>query len=219
MTEKTKKIIEGIHNGRFGVEIEGNHITREKAAKTAATYFGTLRYENTARKNGYQTWSAYDEKGREWRFAKDVSIAGPDEFKCELITPVLHYSELDFFLGLLRELRHAGMRSWPQDMAGVHIHADETGHDAQSLRNLAYIMSARENQIGRAIRLDRDRQNAYCRTVDPGFLERLHKQKPKTMKALADCWYGNSSNRQAKYHPSRYACLNYHSLFQGKGIE
>ena len=39
----------------FGVEIEMNNITREKAAKLAAEFFGTGRYEDTARRNGYCT--------------------------------------------------------------------------------------------------------------------------------------------------------------------
>ena len=219
MTEQAKNIIEGIHKGRFGVEVEGNHITRENAAIIAAGYFSTNRYENTAARNGYQTWSAWDSKGREWRFAKDVSIKGPDFQKCELISPLLDYSELDFFLELLRTLRRAGMRSRPQDLAGIHIHVNEDGHTAKSLKNLAYIMSAREQQIGQAIRLDKDRQNRYCRTVNPEFLKRLKKTNPKTMTELEKCWYGPISGRNQKYHNSRYACLNYHSLFQGKGIE
>ena len=33
---------------------------------------------------GYYTWSAWDASGREWKFQKDVSIAGPDDKKCQL---------------------------------------------------------------------------------------------------------------------------------------
>ena len=64
------------------------------AAKIAAEFFGTGRYENTADRNGYCTWSAWDAEGREWKFQKDVSIAGPDDKKCELVTPILHYSDI-----------------------------------------------------------------------------------------------------------------------------
>ena len=50
----------------IGVEIEMNNITRREAARLAAQYFGTGRYEDTARRNGYFTWSAWDGQGREW---------------------------------------------------------------------------------------------------------------------------------------------------------
>ena len=58
MKESTALQIEAMKKQSYGIEIEGNNITREKAAKAAADYFGTGRYEYTARRNGYETWSA-----------------------------------------------------------------------------------------------------------------------------------------------------------------
>ena len=92
MNAKTEKQIENLKNQTIGVEIEMNHITRERAAKLAADFFGTGRYENTARRNGYCTWSAWDAQGREWRFQRDVSISGTDSEKCELVTPILKFN-------------------------------------------------------------------------------------------------------------------------------
>ena len=89
MNTKTEKQIENLKKQTIGVEIEMNHITRERAAKIAADHFGTGRYEYTASRNGYSTWSAWDAQGREWKFQKDVSIAGCDAEKCELVTPIL----------------------------------------------------------------------------------------------------------------------------------
>ncbi len=83
MNEKTMKQIEEMKSQRFGVEVEMNSITREKAAKLAAEFFGTGRYEYTARRNGYDTWSAWMADGREWKFQKDASIAGSDSRKCD----------------------------------------------------------------------------------------------------------------------------------------
>ena len=48
MNEKTAKQIENLKKQTIGVEIEMNHITRERAAKLAADHFGTGRYEYTA---------------------------------------------------------------------------------------------------------------------------------------------------------------------------
>ena len=75
MNEKMMNQIEAAKKQTIGVEVEMNSITREKAARIAAEFFGTARYEYTARRNGYETWSAWDADGREWKFQKDVSIA------------------------------------------------------------------------------------------------------------------------------------------------
>lgn len=77
MTEKTARQIAEMKKQTIGVEIEMNNMKRSRAAKIAADFFGTGRYENTAGRNGYSTWSAWDADGREWKFQKDVSISGP----------------------------------------------------------------------------------------------------------------------------------------------
>ena len=59
MNEKTARQIEEMKKQTIGVEVEMNSITREKAAKIAAEFFGTGRYQNTAFRNGYCTWSAW----------------------------------------------------------------------------------------------------------------------------------------------------------------
>ena len=64
MNEKTMEQITNLKNQTIGVEVEMNRISRDKAAKLAADFFGTGRWENTAGRNGYQTWSAWDSEGR-----------------------------------------------------------------------------------------------------------------------------------------------------------
>ena len=95
MNEKIARQIEEMKKQTIGVEVEMNNIARDKAARTAAKFFGTGRYESTAGRNGYSTWSAWDAQGREWKFQKDVSITGPDSEKCELVTPILTYSDIE----------------------------------------------------------------------------------------------------------------------------
>lgn len=120
MNEKTARQIAEMKNQTIGVEVEMNNITRQKAAKVAADFFGTGRFENTAGRNGYSTWSAWDAQGREWKFQKDVSIAGPDEQKCELVTPILNYGDIETLQELCRQLRHAGAKSDASRGCGVH---------------------------------------------------------------------------------------------------
>ena len=222
MTEKTARQIESIKNDyNFGVEVEMNHISRHKAAKIAADFFGTGKYENTVSRNGYMTWSAYSEDGREWKFSRDSSIAGPDDEKCELITPILEYSDIPTLQELLRQLRHAGAVSNPSVGAGVHIHVSRKGgFEAYEIKNLVNIMAAHESQIGRAIRIDEGRTGYYCKTVNPDFLNLMHRKNPKSMEAIENIWYeGNHAgyDRTAHYNDSRYHMLNLHSLFHGHG--
>ena len=222
MNEKMARQIAEAKKQTIGVEIEMNGITRSRAARTAAEFFGTGRYKDTAARNGYYTWSAWDADGREWKFQRDVSIAGPDSEKCELVTPVLTYGDMELLQELVRQLRHAGGRSDADRGCGVHIHIGAKGHTPQSLRNLANIMAGHESLIAEALDLDRGRMSRYCRTVDPRFLEQLNKKKPRTMAELADIWYtsqGESHGRDHHYNGSRYRMLNYHSVFTKGTIE
>ena len=222
MNEKMARQIAEAKKQTIGVEIEMNGITRSRAAKAAADFFGTGRYKDTAGRNGYCTWSAWDADGREWKFQRDVSIAGPDSEKCELVTPILTYADIETLQELVRQLRHAGGVSHAGVGAGVHIHIGAKGHTPQSLRNLANIMAGHEGLIAEALDLDRGRMSRYCRTVDPRFLEQLNKKKPQTMAQLADIWYashGAGYNRSAHYNDSRYHMLNYHATFTKATVE
>ena len=222
MNTKVARQIEEMKKQTIGVEVEMNSITREKAAKTAAEFFGTGRYKNTASRNGYSTWSAWDAEGREWKFQKDVSISGPDSEKTELVTPILRYEDIETLQELCRRLRKAGAKSDATRGCGVHIHIGANGHTPQTLRNLANIMASHESLLADALRLDRGRMNRYCRTVDPDFLRTLNRRKPTTMAALADVWYrGNGANygRDQHYNDSRYHMLNLHATFTKGTIE
>ena len=222
MKETTRNQIENMKAQTIGVEVEMNNITRDRAAKIAADFFGTGRFENTAYRNGYMTWSAWDAQGREWKFQKDVSIAGPDSHKTELVTPILRYEDIETLQELIRRLRKAGAKSTPSRGCGVHIHIGAKGQTPQSLRNLVNLMASHESLLAQALKLDDYRLNRYCKTVDPDFLEAVNKKKPTTMDALADIWYeehGANYGRREHYNNSRYHMLNLHATFTKGTIE
>lgn len=222
MNEKIARQIEEMKKQTIGVEVEMNSITRSKAAKLAAGFFGTGRSQYTAERNGYETWSAWDAQGREWKFQRDVSIDGPDDEKCEMVTPILTYADMETLQELIRKLRHAGAKSDAGRGCGVHIHIGAQGHTPQTLRNLANIMASHERLIADALKLDVYRMDRYCRTVDPNFLEQLNRRKPQTMVQLADIWYtshGTDCGRSRHYNRSRYHMLNYHATFTKGTIE
>jgi len=220
--KNTATQIENMKKQTIGVEVEMNNIRRDKAAKLAADFFGTGRYENTASRNGYYTWSAWDAEGREWKFQRDVSIAGPDAEKCEMVTPILTYDDIETLQEIVRRLRKAGAKSDATRGCGVHIHIGAMGHTAKTIRNLANIMASHEELLIRALNLDPSRLGRYCRTVDRNFLETLNRKKPETMSDLAEVWYtsqGCSYGRTQHYNSSRYHMLNLHATFTKGTIE
>ena len=222
MNDKIAKQIEEMKKQTIGVEVEMNSITRQKAARVAAEFFGTGRYEYTAGRNGYETWSAWDEQGREWKMQKDVSIAGPDSQKCELVTPILTYGDIETLQELIRRLRKAGAKSDYTRGCGVHIHIGAKGHTPHTLRNLANIMASHESLLKDALALDEYRVGRYCKPVDENFLKEVNKKKPKTMAKLADIWYtsqGEGYGRGQHYNGSRYHMLNLHATFTKGTVE
>ena len=152
MKEKTLKQIANLKNQTIGVEVEMNSITRLEAAKVAAEFFGTHRVEDTAYRNGYSTVSAWDAQGREWKFQKDVSIAGDDAHKCEMVTPILNYSDIETLQELCRRLRKAGAKSDATRGCGVHIHIGAADHTAKTLRNLANLMARPREPFSRSLK-------------------------------------------------------------------
>lgn len=223
--KNTEQQIQNIKsNYNFGVEVEMTGITREEASEVASKFFGTGRYEYTGFKNSHATWSAWDVMGREWKFSRDSSIQGPESQQCELITPVLEYSDIPTLQELLRQLRHAGAISNPSVGCGVHIHVSrKDGFAVKDIKNLVNMMASHESQLVRAIRIDDSRLGQYCKMVDRDFLELMHRRNPQTMWELEDCWYeGNCEAddvylRTTHYNHSRYHMLNLHSFFNGHG--
>ena len=224
MNERTERQIGEMKKQTIGVEVEMNNITRQNAAKVAAEYFGTGRSEDTAYRNGYRTWSAWDAQGREWKFSRDVSIEGLEAEQCELVTPILRYEDIELLQGLIRKLRKAGAKSDADRGCGVHIHIGANGHTPQTLRNLANIMASHEELLVDALGLTRNsnRYGHYCKPVDPNFLRQLNQRKPKTMAALADVWYNTQPSwrgRNEHYNDTRYHMLNLHATFTKGTIE
>lgn len=221
MKEKIKNQIDNMKNQTIGVEIEMNSITRKKAAELVADFFGTRAW-NAASEYGYSTWACKDTSGRVWKFQKDVSIAGLDDEKCEMVTPILKYEDIDALQEIIRILRKAGAKSDATRMCGVHIHIGANGHTPKTMRNLTNIMASHESLLAESLEIDRSRIGRYCKTVDPRFLTALNKKKPSTMSGFADVWYRSQNEdygRTQHYNGSRYHMLNFHATFTKGTIE
>ena len=221
MTERIEKQITNMKTQTIGVEVEMNNISRQRAASKVAEYFGTRAYEAHA-EYGYYTWACKDQKGRVWKFQRDGSISGPDNEKCELVTPILKYEDIEALQEIIRILRKAGAKSDATRGCGVHIHIGANGHTPKTLRNLTNIMASHESLLSEALDLDSFRVNRYCKTVNPNFLKQVNKKKPQTMSGFADVWYkslNENFGRTQHYNGSRYHMLNFHATFTKGTIE
>ena len=125
-----------------------------------------------------------------------MSIYGPDAEKCELVTPILTYDDIEPLQEIIRLLRKGRRKERPKPrMRGPHPHRQRRPHRKDHPANLVNHHGAHEQQIGRAIRIDAGRTGQYCQVVNHRFLDRLNREKPTTMRKLEDIWYeGNGSS-------------------------
>lgn len=224
MTEKTRQQIEAMKKQTIGVEVEMYNIDRETASKVASEVLTGVKSNAYYVGEGYlKTWGVKDSQGRLWKFSRDASIeADCDSEKCELVTPILTYSDIETLQEIVRALRHEGAKSDSDHKCGVHVHIGAKGHDAKTLRNLVNLMASHEDLIIKAINVDKRRLGRWCKVVNSDFLRNLNKKKPKTMSELADIWYegnGGSYNRSTHYNDSRYHMLNLHATFTKGTVE
>ena len=210
---------------RFGIEIEMTGITREKAAEAIAEYFGT---ESFYIGTYYKTYGAKDRQGRTWKATFDSSIIAQkksggrtmraaDEYKCEVVSPILTYEDMADLQEIIRQLRHKG--AFVNSQCGIHIHVDASRYTPQTLRNLVNIIASKEDILYKALRIDPARMR-WCKKTNEKLIEAINRRKPQTMEALKDIWYaGSTRGRDEHYNDTRYHGLNLHSTFTKGTVE
>ena len=210
---------------RFGIEIEMTGVTREKAAEAIAEYFGT---ESFYIGTYYKTYGAKDRQGRTWKATYDSSIIAQkksggrtvraaDEYKCEVVSPILTYEDMADLQEIIRQLRHKG--AFVNSQCGIHIHVDASRYTPQTLRNLVNIIASKEDILYKALRIDPARMR-WCKKTNERLIEAINRKKPQTMEALKDIWYaGSTRGRDEHYNDTRYHGLNLHSTFTKGTVE
>lgn len=209
-------------NQNFGIEIELTGITRKTAAKVMAEHFGTTE-EYVG--DGYSTYIAVDPSGRKWKAMSDGSIraerkdggAVNTDYKCEIVSPICSYGDIETIQELVRKLRKAGAIA--NDSCGIHIHINAEPHTAKSLKNIANIVASKEDLLFKALGVNGNREH-YCKKTDIEFITKMNSTRPKTKDAIKRIWYDGRPNRCThNYDESRYHALNLHSVWQKGTIE
>jgi hypothetical protein len=218
----------------FGVEIEMSGLAPRRIIEVVAARFGTTETVKTTAYDhdgvtlvGYEC-TGYDSNGNAntWRVVHDGSISSTGGGSGELVTPVLHYGDIETLQQIVRDLRVAGAHSNSSLGCGVHIHvgADlnkEGGHTTRSLRNLSNLMASHEELLIKACGVSASRycRNGYTQRSDASFIETLNRVRPTTIERFAQVWYnshGYNVPTRAEgnhYNHSRYHMLNLHATF------
>ena len=209
---------EGIKTQKYGVEVECTGLTRADAAKAISKILGGSP-EHLG--GSYDKYNVRDSKGRKWSVVYDSSIKCVDKNGCsasrnyavELVTPVLEYEDMPLLQEVVRAIRKAGGVTGAEYQSGIHVHIDGAPYTAQSLRNLVNIFASKENFLFDMLQVSPLRET-YCQKVDRYFLEKLNKQKPKTIEGIQKLWYrGDINEVHHHYSSTRYRACNLHSFF------
>ena len=145
-------------NQTFGLEVEMNRISREKAARTIATVLGersTVRHEG----GSYDAWVCTGPDGRKWKCVTDGSIAGPRDLGTEFVTPICRWEDIETVQAIIRALKAAGAHA--HSSCGIHCHIGLGEHTPKTLRNLVNIINAKEDLLTQALQISPERRDRW----------------------------------------------------------
>ena len=199
-------------------------ITRRQAAEALGALFGTqFRYLGGT----YKAYEVPDREDKVWKIVYDSSIRPvrpersrypEDEYKVEMNSPKLEYSEMSKLQEVVRTLRRAG--AVVNDSCGMHVHVDASNHTPQSLKNALSIMYSKEDILFKALQVNEGRVERWCQKVREPMLEKIRKLPANTtMDRLKREWYEGSDGSYEHYNWARYYALNLHSVFYRGTLE
>lgn len=219
-----------IQNQNFGVEIELTGITREKAAKTIAEYFGTTHYYLGTY---YKTYGATDRKGRTWKAMSDASIntqrkrngqivPACSDYSCEIVTPILQYEDIDDLQNVIRALvKHGAIAN---ESCGIHVHVDGKNHTPESLCRLLNFATGRQDLFYEALNVGA-RENRWCHKISPKLMKAMKKNGKESKGAAEQVWYSSVNDNYSggisheHYNSTRYHGINLHAFFTKGTVE
>lgn len=218
-----------LKNQLFGVEVEMTGITREKAATIVAEILGTTasRPDSTC----YQTRIIADQAARKWKVMRDGSISSIqsdnsnspiDEYKVELVTPPLNYTDIELLQNIIRKLRENGART--NTSCGIHVHVDGANHTPNSLKRLINFMVARQDLIYEALEI-KSRGERWCQKLSANLLKEMKSCTELSRNDAERIWYSPANDGYISgidhqhYNPTRYHGVNLHSYFSNGTVE
>lgn len=220
-----------IQNQNFGVEIELTGISRPTGAQVIADHFGTghIRSIGTA----YNTYTATDRKGRTWKCMRDASIepqakrngrivCGSADLRCEVVTPILQYEDLEDLQQIVRKLREAGAIA--NSSCGIHVHVDGANHTPDSLTRLINFAVGRQDLFYEALEIGA-RGDRWCKKINAKLLDAMKHDTVRTRESMERIWYSAVNDGYSygisheHYNRTRYHGINLHAFFTKGTVE
>lgn len=208
----------------IGIEVEFTGISRDTAARTVAQVLGTNK---TYIGGVYHKHVIPYTNDRNYIIMRDASITpecssnrcnyNHDNYKCELVSPLLKSSDIGVFLQIINAIKARG--AIINRSCGIHIHVNAADLSAIQIRNLVNIVYSKEDLLYRALDIDKLRER-WCKKADKAFVSLVNEYSRDNinMNSIKNAWY-NGNNRYRHYDSTRYHMLNLHSFFEGKGVE
>ncbi|MFC5528387.1 amidoligase family protein [Cohnella yongneupensis] len=208
----------------LGVEIEFSGITRFEATQVLVDYFGTTYVKFGGWNEEYHV---PDPKDRIWQLINDGSVdaqkkvgntvvPGTEEYKYELITPILEYADLSTLLGVVAVLKAAGATTGAN--CGIHVHIGAEKFDPKSLRVLCNLVYSKQYLLANTLTVKEVRKGQYCSYLSEEFINQLNSEKPSTWDHFKEIWYAGTLDavRTIRRNESRYRIINLHNLLSGR---
>ena len=220
-----------IQNQNFGVEIELTGISRPTGAQVIADYFGTGRIRSIG--TAYDTYTATDRKYRTWKCMRDSSITpqvrrngrivnGSSELRCEVVTPILQYEDLEDLQQIVRKLREAGAIA--NSSCGIHVHVDGANHTPDSLTRLINFAVGRQDLFYEALEIGA-RGDRWCKKINAKLLDAMKHDTVRTRESMERIWYSDLNDGYSfginhdHYNRTRYHGINLHAFFTKGTVE
>ena len=197
----------------FGTELEYTHISREGAARAIQSVVGgTIRHTG----GGYDEWTVYADDGKKWKAVSDGSL-GSRATSAEVVTPILHWNDIETLQKVVRALRRAGART--PACTSQHVHIGVEDFTAAQIANFARIWYKQEKLILKALGTLPSRLSWYTRPTDREFIARLEQMKPQTREQLNIAWYGYANPHPEHYDSTRYRAINLNNVWRMGTVE
>lgn len=221
-----------IQNQNFGVEIELTGITREQGAKVISQYFGGTAIGHLS--DGYDTRTAKDRKGRTWKCSRDISIMPETrgrhlderrtthDHRCEVVTPILQYEDIEDLQQIVRKLREAGAIA--NSSCGIHVHVDGANHTPDSLTRLINFAVGRQDLFYEALEIGA-RGDRWCKKINANLLDAMKHDTIRTRESMERIWYSAVNDGYScgisheHYNRTRYHGINLHAFFTKGTVE
>lgn len=106
-------------------------------------------------------------------------IAISNDYKCEVVSPILTYDDMADLQEIVRILRRNSAKSSPQKQCGIHVHIGVGNHTIKTLKNLVNYMSSYQDVIYKA--LQNEGRERWCRKLEPSLIDNFNKRGLDTM--------------------------------------